>query len=167
MSSSRSNAATWMPISVFHVDFGLTPEHSVALVNVSGLIVNCWYVKISSGFLYWVLEQFLPVIPAEMTLDSMRRVRARHDLTEKMQVKRCRWSFIRGFTHPKPLLQRGCWPSLSRASLIPTWLLPNPSPSFQPCFSITRRPNPFKTNQREVVKIKTKITIMKNYLRVT
>lgn len=77
MSSSRSNAATWLPVSVLHVDFGLTPEYSVAMINVSGLIVDCWYVKISFGFLDWVLEQFLPVIPVEMTLDSVSRVRAK------------------------------------------------------------------------------------------
>lgn len=77
MSSSRSNAATWLPVSVLHVDFGLTPEYSVAMVNVSGLVVDCRYVKISFGFLDWVLEQFLAMIPVEMTFDSVSRVRAK------------------------------------------------------------------------------------------
>lgn len=40
-SSSRSNAAAWLPASVLHALFGLPSQDSVTLVNVFGLIVDC------------------------------------------------------------------------------------------------------------------------------
>ena len=69
-----------------------------------------------------------------------------HKITLVKNQNQLNWvdSVFSVHTHPKPLLQLGCWPSLSRASGIPIWLFPNPSPSFQPCFSITRRPKPWK-----------------------
>lgn len=53
-------------------------------------------------------------------------------------------------THPSPLLHRGFWPSLSRASAIPELLLPRPSPSVQPCCSRTFLPKPWERGKKNI-----------------
>lgn len=131
MSSSWSNDATWLPFSVLHVVFGLTPQDSVTLVNVFWLIVDCWYVKIFSGFLYRVHNKFLPMIPAKMTFESEREVRGKHEKHEK----RSKWNDVEAhlntYLHTRSLFcnvdvdphcqelhwfQPGCFPTHHRLS---------------------------------------------------
>lgn len=143
-----------MPVCVFHAGAGLPAEECVAPVRVSRLIVNGGYVKIRTRF-FKRLEraELFPVIPAEKkkspgvfknnALSLFCKIRRQSCAVKRLACDEIKQRRSDKSSHPKPLLQLGCCPSFSKASGIPELVCPSPSPSLQPCLSITRRPTPY------------------------